>query len=106
MVGTMWQNLPRPPVLRRFLAKASNMTKIGVIRWIHCFGISFTSMGPRSADNIRRERMELSHLSHLVGRDKYKKWMESVNRKTVLGLQFEPGADLGSDWVNLSEGWG
>src|SRR5690606_34054274 len=30
-------------------------------------------------DNIRRERMELSHLSHLVGRDKYKKWMESVN---------------------------
>lgn len=57
-------------------------------------------------DNIRRERMELSHLGHLVGRDKYKKWMESVNRKTVLGLKFEPGADMGPDWVNLFEGWG
>lgn len=57
-------------------------------------------------DNIRRERMDLTHLGHLVGREKYKKWMESANRKTVLGLKFEPGADLGPDYVNLFEGWG
>lgn len=57
-------------------------------------------------DGIRREQMELSNLGHLVGRDKYKKWMESADRKTVQALMFEPGQDLGPDYVNLFEGWG
>lgn len=57
-------------------------------------------------DGLQREQMELANLGHLVGRDRYKTWMESRERKTVMGLKFEPGQDLGSDYVNLFEGWG
>lgn len=57
-------------------------------------------------DGLQREQMELANLGHLVGRDRYKAWMESRNRKTVMGLKFEPGQDLGSDYINLFEGWG
>ena len=42
----------------------------------------------------------------MVGRDKYKAWNESRVRKTVMGLRFEPGKDLGPDYVNLYEGFG
>lgn len=57
-------------------------------------------------DGLSKEQMKLSHLGHLVGRDKYKFWNESRVRKTVMGLRFEPGKDLGPDYVNLYEGFG
>ncbi|MCH2039919.1 MAG: DUF5906 domain-containing protein [Saccharospirillaceae bacterium] len=57
-------------------------------------------------DNITRQQMKLSHLNHLVGKDRYKDWNESRMRKTVKELVFEPGKDCGPDVVNLYEGWG
>ena len=56
-------------------------------------------------DSVRHEQMELSHLGHLVGRERYKMWNESPSRKTVLGIRFEPGQELGPDWVNLYTGF-
>lgn len=56
-------------------------------------------------DGVRGEQMELSHLGHLVGRERYKMWMDSPLRRTVQGIRFEPGVDLGDDWINLFTGW-
>jgi len=49
--------------------------------------------------------MRLSHLRHAVGRELYKAWEESADRKIVYGLKFEPGAELGPEWVNLWKGF-
>lgn len=57
-------------------------------------------------DNLQRQQMELANLGHMVGRDKYKSWMQSPRRRMVMGLKFEPGQDVGPDYVNLFEGWG
>jgi len=57
-------------------------------------------------DNLQGQQMELSNLSHMVGRDKYKAWMAAPGRKMVMGLKFEPGQDVGDEYVNLFEGWG
>ncbi len=57
-------------------------------------------------DALENDQMELSHLGHLVGRERYKAWMESSARKTIKGLKFEPGEDVGPDYVNLFRGWG
>ncbi|KAF0804913.1 hypothetical protein A6D6_02677 [Alcanivorax xiamenensis] len=49
--------------------------------------------------------MRLSHLRHAVGRELFKAWEESPSRKIVYGLKFEPGQDLGPEWVNLWKGF-
>lgn len=56
-------------------------------------------------DNVERIQMRLSHLRHGVGRELYKQWDEHLRRRTVKGIRFEPGRDLGSDYVNLFEGF-
>ena len=56
-------------------------------------------------DGVMMQQMELSHLGHLVGRNVYKEWMDSMLRKTVKGIRFEPGLDLGPDYINLFTGW-
>lgn len=55
-------------------------------------------------DNVNRLQMRLSHLRHCVGKDRYKGWDTSAQRKTVFKIAFEPGRDLGADHVNLWDG--
>ncbi|MCH2057902.1 MAG: DUF5906 domain-containing protein [Thalassotalea sp.] len=56
-------------------------------------------------DNLNKVQIRLSHLRHGVGNDKFKLWSESPKRKTVMGIAYEPGKDLGDDKVNLFEGF-
>lgn len=56
-------------------------------------------------DNINRLQMKLAHLSHAVGRTRYKSWCGDFKRKIVYGLAFEPGVDLGDNKVNLYDGF-
>lgn len=80
----------------------------GGVRWKitemikHCMLVYGTDMVWDSRNQIY---MRLSHLRHAVGRDLFKNWEESPSRKIVYGLKFEPGQDLGADWVNLWKGF-
>lgn len=54
----------------------------------------------------RREAMTVSGLRHTYGTDAVKIWMNHANRRMVFKEQvvFEPGQDLGSDFINLYAG--
>lgn len=56
-------------------------------------------------DNINRRQIRLSHLRHGVGRERYKMWDESFARRWVKDIRFEPGVDLGDEYVNLYDGF-
>ncbi|MCK0153876.1 DUF5906 domain-containing protein [Alcanivorax sp. S6407] len=75
--------------------------KSGLVQ--HCMLVYGTDMVWDSRNQIY---MRLSHLRHAVGRELFKSWEDSPSRKIVYGLKFEPGRDLGKDWVNLWRGFG
>jgi putative DNA primase/helicase len=76
-------------------------TKTALIE--HCMLVYGTDM---VWDSRNRIYMRLSHLRHAIGRELFKTWEESPSRKIVYGLKFEPGQNLGKQWVNLWEGFG
>ncbi|WP_226648999.1 DUF5906 domain-containing protein [Microbulbifer variabilis] len=62
--------------------------------------------GTRHAwDNINREQIELSNLRHGVGRERFKLWEESTERRWVKDIVFSPGTDMGPKYVNLYTGF-
>lgn len=62
--------------------------------------------GTRHAwDNINQCQIELSHLRHGVGRERYKMWDESPERRWVKDIVFAPGKDMGPQYVNLYTGF-
>lgn len=75
--------------------------KSGLVQ--HCILVYGTDMVWDSRNQIY---MRLSHLRHAVGRELFKSWEDSPSRKIVYGLKFEPGQELGRDWVNLWKGFG
>lgn len=56
-------------------------------------------------DGVNRVYMRLSHLRHAVGRELFKLWESSSERRIIYGLRFEPGEDLGPLYVNLWDGF-
>ncbi|WP_444904205.1 primase-helicase family protein [Microbulbifer sp. CnH-101-E] len=62
--------------------------------------------GTRHAwDNINQKQIELSHLRHGVGRERYKLWDESSDRRWVKDIVFSPDKDMGHKYVNLYTGF-
>ena len=55
-------------------------------------------------DYKERKQIKVSNLNHLLGREAFKEWKESPERKIIKGLVFEPSGITSDDEVNLFTG--